>query len=347
VALNREPSHFVQGAIRRLNDRIPLGLRTYLFPIVLTVVLGALLLAFVPNFFNIRNLENVTRQASSVGIVAVGMTFVIMTAGIDLSVGAILAVTSVLFATLLEGSVPVPLAVVISIGVGMVIGLANAFGVTFLRIQPFIMTLATAAIVGGLALRATNGTQIRLTLLNNQILDFFGSGSFLGMPGPVVIFLVCAVVGWAGLRYTTFGRYIYAVGGSQEAARLSGVRIRAVLFGAYAICGAGAAIAGLMYTSRLAVGDPTAGSTIALDAIAAVVIGGTSLAGGSGSMLGTVFGALLLATIANVLALLGVSSFDQQVVKGVVIIVAVLFASLATRPVVRPEPRRAEQPEVE
>ncbi|WP_454109387.1 ABC transporter permease [Leifsonia shinshuensis] len=290
------------------------------FVVVLLVVLAVL----VPDFYSPMNIANVARQSAAVGVVAVGMTFVIITAGIDLSVGAVLAAISVLSGTLLAAKVPALWVILLSLLLGALLGGVNALLVSNMRIQPFVATLATSAVIGGLALQSTNGTQVQLDLVGDGLLGFLGSGSVLGVPGPVIVFLVTALIGGAVLRYTTFGRYVYAVGGSQEAARLSGIRVRPVLYGVYAIAGVTAAIAGLMYTARLNVGDPTSGGLIALDAIAAVVIGGTSLFGGSGRILGTVLGALLLAVLANVLDLLGVSPFMQQTMKGVVIVIAVV-----------------------
>lgn len=298
-------------------------------PIVIGLAVVVLVAAiYVPSFFTGQNLANVARQASATGVVAIGMTFVIITAGIDLSVGAMLAASSVLAAVLLQDQQSALLTVVLTLIGGAILGSLNAFTVANLKLQPFVATLASSAVIGGLALQATDGTQIQLILDPGGLLDFLGSGSVFGVPGPVIIFLGAALLGGAVLRFTTFGRYVYAIGGSQEAARLSGIKTKPVLYGVYAIAGVAAAIAGLMYTARLNVGDPTAGSLIALDSIAAVVIGGTSLFGGSGRLSGTVFGALLLAALANVLDLMGVSPFLQQVVKGVVIILAVLATGL-------------------
>jgi ribose transport system permease protein len=307
------------------------ALRRYALPIGVLLIGAVVLAVFVPDFFNRQNLLNVGRSASLVGVVAIGMTFVILTAGIDLSVGAILGLVSVLVALMLQHDTSVVLVILAAIAAGGAVGMVNAIGVTRLKVQPFIMTLATGAIFGGLALRISDGTEVRIDLFTGGVFEFLGSGEVLGLPGPLVIFLITAVIGWLVLRYLPFGRYVYAVGSGQEAARLSGVRVWPVLFGAYAIAGMCAAIAALMFTARLNVGDPSAGDLTTLDAIAAVVIGGTSLMGGQGGIVGTVLGAFLLAALANVLNLVGVSPFDQQIVKGVVIIVAVLWASFGLK----------------
>jgi ribose transport system permease protein len=213
---------------------------------------------------------------------------------------------------------------------GAVVGLVNGLGVALLKIQPFIMTLATMVLIRGLTLRVTDGGPKAFTN-ESGFLDFFGSGELGPIPGPLVIWALIAVAGILVLRYFAFGRFLYAIGGSIEAARLSGVRTSRTLIGAYSISGACAGIAGVMTASRLSVGDPIAGNLVELDAIAAVVIGGTSLMGGVGGAVGTVAGALLLAILSNVLNLVGVSPFDQMIVKGLVIIAAVLLAARATK----------------
>jgi ribose transport system permease protein len=317
----------------------------YAIPVVVVGVLAIVIAIYVPEFFGVQNLLNVGRQASVVGVVAVGMTFVILTAGIDLSVGAILGLTSVLMAILLRDDVAPLIVILACLGAGMAAGIVNAFGITRLKLQPFIMTLATGAVFTGLALRISDGTQQQIPLFNGGVFSFLGIGKFLGLPGPLVVFIVVAVIGWIVLRYLPFGRYIYAVGSSQEAARLSGIRVWPVLFGAYAIAGLCSAMGAIMATSRLNVGDPNAGTLTTLDAIAAVVIGGTSLMGGSGGMLGSVLGAFLLAALANVLNLIGVSPFDQQMVKGLVIILAVLWASFGLQRTARIGRRKSTRTE--
>ncbi len=295
-----------------------------------TTILFLLLIVFtaiwVPEFFNLQNIINVARQASITGVVAVGMTFVILTGGIDLSVGSILAVVGVSFAMMIQRGVPVGAALLAVLGIGVVMGLINGIGTTFLGIQPFIMTLAMMAVGAGLALLLSGGTPQSFTI-ESGLLDLLGNGSLLGVPGPVWLFLILAVLAGIVLKYLPFGRFVYGIGGSLEAARLSGVRTTRVLLLVYVISGFCAAVAGIITTSRLFVGHPTAGGFIMLDSIAAVVIGGTSLMGGRGSVAGTVFGVCLLAMVANLLNLLGVSPFNQQIAKGLIIIIAVLFTT--------------------
>jgi ribose transport system permease protein len=298
----------------------------------LAMLSGVLVVTAVlsPTFFQVQNMINVTRQASIVGVVAVGMTFVILTAGIDLSVGSTLALVAVATAMLFDSGLSVPVVILLALLLGVGVGLVNGIGVTLLKIQPFVMTLAMLGIARGATFQLSGGSPKNFTA-NSKLLDFFGSGEVFGIPGPLVIFLFAAVVGLLVLRYLPFGRYVYAIGGSPEAARLSGVKVNRVTLAVYAISGMCAAIGGIMTASRLSVGDPIAGNLVELDAIAAVVIGGTSLAGGLGGIVGTVAGALLLAMLANVLNLIGVSPFYQLIVKGVAIIGAVVLTSLANR----------------
>ena len=303
---------------------------------VILVLLAVMLVAttvLAPVFFSPQNLINVARQASITGVVAVGMTFVILTAGIDLSVGAILALTGVVMSLLIKADVSVYLALPTALLVGMVCGMVNGFGSTFLGIQPFIMTLATMAVCSGIGLLISNGTPIQIAkeASDNTLLSFLGNGNIGGVPGPVIVFAIVAAVATFTLRYVPFGRFVYGIGGGVEAARLSGVPTARILILVYAISGLCAAMAGAITTSRLFVGHPTAGSFIMLDSIAAVVIGGTSLMGGRGSVIGTVAGVFLLAMVANLLNLLGVSPFNQQIAKGAIIILAVLFTAQGLR----------------
>ena len=310
----------------KLDQLVPPALRDYKVTIVLFIVLFVITAVFAPVFFNVQNIVNVSRQASITGVVAIGMTFVILTGGIDLSVGAILAVVGVCFGMMMKQSVPIPVAIAIAMLIGVIMGLVNGIGVTFFGVQSFIMTLATMAIGNGVALLLSNGTPISF-MVDSKIIDVIGNGSVAGIPGPVIIFVASAIISTMVLRYLTFGRFVYGIGGSLEAARLSGVKTTRILLIVYAISGLCASVAGLMTTARLFVGHPTAGAFIMLDSIAAVVIGGTSLMGGRGSIVGTVAGVALLAMVANLLNLLGVSPFHQQIAKGLIIIIAVLFTA--------------------
>ncbi|WP_458319097.1 ABC transporter permease [Mycolicibacterium brisbanense] len=312
------------------SDALVRSIRSNWIVIALAVVFIVVLVVTLPAFFQSNNLLNVGRQSAIVGVIAIGMTFVILTGGIDLSVGSILALSGVTMAMLVNAGWMIGSAVAAALTAGLVVGVVNGIGVAVLKIQPFIMTLATMVAITGLSLRVTDGGPQQF---NNSDFTFqlMGSGGVFGIPGPLIIFVAVAITGIFVLRNLTFGRFLYAIGGSIEAARLSGVRTTRTLVVAYSISGLTAALAGVMTASRIGTGDPTAGSLANLDAITAVVIGGTSLMGGVGGAGGTVFGAVLLAVLSNVMNLVGISPFDQQIVKGAVIVAAVLLAVKATR----------------
>lgn len=306
------------------------NIRSNWITVTIAVALIAAVALFVPSFFQADNLLNVGRQSAIIGVMAIGMTFVILTGGIDLSVGSILALSGVTMAMLINEGWLIGAAMLAALAVGLAAGIVNGVGVAVLNIQPFIMTLATMVAVAGIALRVTDGGPQQFDN-SADAFRIIGSGSVFGIPGPFVVFVIVSILGIVALRYLSFGRFLYAIGGSKEAARLSGVRTSRALISAYAISGSTAGLAGIMTASRIGTGAPTAGSLANLDAITAVVIGGTSLMGGTGGAVGTVFGALLLAVLSNVMNLIGISPFDQQIVKGVVIVIAVLLAAAATR----------------
>jgi ribose transport system permease protein len=292
----------------------------------LFIIMAIAISYLAPEFWSLNNISTVLRQASIVGIVAVGMTFVILSGGIDLSVGAVLAVCGVVFAYFMRDGYPIWAAIVLTAIIGAASGVVNGVGVTFFRIQPFIMTLATMAIGGGIALIIC--TPI-IYNTKSAFLEMIGNGFIPGtrIPGPTIIFLLGALISGIILRYFPFGRFVFGVGGSRETARLSGVRTTRILLIVYGIAGLCAAIGGVIQSSQLMTGDPNAGRFIMLDSIAAVVIGGTSLAGGRGSIAGTVAGVLLLSMVSNLLNLTGVSPFYQDIVKGLIIIVAIIATS--------------------
>ena len=277
-----------------------------------------------PFFLKPANLLNVLRQVAMYGILGIGMTFVILTKGIDLSVGSTVALTGVLGAIMLERGVPIPLVILACLAIGIAVGAVNGFGVSYWRIPAFIMTLGTMVMVRGFALMFADGGTVNPGKLGENFF-FLGGGYLLGIPTPIYIFALVCIISAVVLGLTPFGRAIYAVGSNEEAARLSGINVPRVIFGVYAICGLLAALSGLIFLSRLSVGDPNSGLGLELEAITIAVIGGTSLFGGEGTVLGTIGGAMVLAIIANVLNLAGVSPFSQQVVKGAIIILAVLL----------------------
>jgi len=324
------PAPVAPGPPGRAQSAFVSTLRENGFGIVLLIVGIVVLWLTVPNFLTTNNILTILQQVSIVGVVAIGMVFVVLTAGIDLSVGSALALTGVLFAQFVNDGVTPWLSVVIAIGVGGVFGLVNGLGIVALRIQPFVMTLATLAIGAGVALSISNGSEI-LTKRSDGFVNFLGNGGIGSFPGEFIVFAAVVAVGWVVARYTTFGRHVYAVGANAETARLSGIRVQRVLLAVYVIVGACAGLAGVMTSAQLGAGEPTAGSLTNLQAIAAVVIGGVSLFGGRGGVIGGLIGAFVLAIIANVLVLLGVSPYSSQTIQGIVIIAAVLIGSREAR----------------
>jgi len=290
-----------------------------LVALLLLILIGALLSPF---FLTPANVANVARQASIIGILGVGMTFVILTAGIDLSVGSMLGLAAIVFATTLSAGVAWPLAIVIALLAGSGTGAINGLGVTKGRLQPFVMTLGMLVIARGVTMTVSNGKPIPLGEAAASV-AWIGTGEVFGIPVPVLLFALIATVAWFTLKYTPFGRQVYAVGDNLEAARLSGISTNRTIFSVYVISGLCAAIAALIVVSRLTAGEPSQGTGFELDAIAIVVIGGTSLFGGEGGVGGTVIGAAIVAAMNNLLNLLGVSPFSQQIVKGLIILGAV------------------------
>ena len=272
-------------------------------------------------FLQVQNLLNVLRQISIVGVLGLGMTFVILTAGIDLSVGAILTVVVVYGADAVQTH-GVVTGIAVALGMGALLGLVNGLGITLGKVQPFIMTLGMLAMAKGIALLYTQGTPIAIT---NQTFLSLGNGRVLGIPNPVIVFLALLLVTWFVLRHTVFGRSVYAVGANEEAARLSGISVGRVKTTVYVISGLMAGVAGLLYASQLGVGSPVAGDGYELAAIAAVVVGGTSLFGGAGGVGGTFIGAALLGVLSNFLNLTGVSPYAQNLFRGALIVAAVLL----------------------
>lgn len=276
------------------------------------------------SFLTSSNLLTVMRQVSINALIAFGMTFVILTAGIDLSVGSILALAGVICAALITGGASGEIALVLTLLAGAVMGCINGLIITKGKAAPFIATLATMTIFRGLTLAYTEGRPI--SGLKSDVFELLGNGYiFRLIPIPVVVMFVVFGIAWFILRRMAFGRHVYAIGGNEEASRISGVRVDRVKTLVYGISGTLAAFAGIILTSRLNSASPTAGIGYELDAIAAVVLGGTSLSGGRGWVIGTLVGALLIGVLNNGLNLLGVSSAYQLVVKGVVILFAVLI----------------------
>lgn len=278
-----------------------------------------------PKFLTMYNILNIFRQVSINGLIAFGMTFVILTGGIDLSVGATLGLSGVILGLVISAGIPDFMAILIALIFGCVLGAINGVLVSKVNLQPFIATLATMTMYRGLTMIVSEGIPFMGLTKTAPILDYFSQGTFLKVPFPMIVFLLLLAILLVVLQKTVFGRGVYAVGGNEEAARLSSMPIVKIKTLVYIISGFMSALAGIILTSRLSSSQPTAGMGFELDAIAAVVIGGTSLSGGKGRIFGTFLGVLIIGVLNNGLNIIGVSAFYQQFIKGLVILFAVIL----------------------
>jgi ribose transport system permease protein len=282
-----------------------------------------------PYFFTTENLLNISLQASITAIIAAGMTFVILTAGIDLSVGSLVAFAGILATSVIKINLPVYLSLTLGILAGLLFGVFSGYiagiFVTRFKITPFIVTLALMTIWRGASFVYTEGRPVWEL---PDVFAYLGGGRIIGVPVPTIIMIVVFIGSHVVLTKTRFGRYVYAVGGNAEAARLAGIKTNRILISVYIISGVLSALAGILLASRINSGQPNAGLMYELDVIAAVVVGGTSLFGGRGTIIGTFLGAMLIAVLRNGLNLLNVGSYLQQVIVGVVILLAVLLDQL-------------------
>lgn len=287
------------------------------------ILICVILSVSTSNFLTLQNLIIVLRQISLNGILAVAVTFVIIAGGIDLSLGSVVALSGVAAASFAHpDTYPVILPVIIGILTGLVIGLFNGLVITKAKVAPFIVTLGMMTIARGLALVVSNGRPVSNL---SKPFNFIGGGDLFHIPVPILIFAIVVILSAIILNNTKKGRYIYAVGGNENAARASGINVGSVKLFTYIICSGLAGLAGVVLASRINTGQPNAGIAYELDAIAAVVIGGTSLSGGIGTITGTVIGALIIGVINNGLDLMNISSYYQQIIKGIIIIGAVLI----------------------
>ncbi|MGL4392795.1 MAG: ribose ABC transporter permease [Fusobacteriaceae bacterium] len=278
-----------------------------------------------PRFLTTTNIMNVLRQTSVNSVIAIGMTLVILTGGIDLSVGSILAFCGAIAAATINFGVSTPLALVITLVVGLVLGLINGFFIAVTKLQSFIVTLVMMTLLRGLTLVFTDGKPISVNMAEGSFFESVGGGYIFGIPIPIYIMILLFFIIWYILINTRFGRYIYAIGGNEEATKLSGISTTKIKIWVYGLSGFFASLAAVITTSRLGSAQPTAGQGYELDAIAAVVLGGTSLSGGYGKITGTALGAVIIGILANALNLLDVSSYYQMMVKAAVILAAVLI----------------------
>ena len=308
-----------------MNPKVKANLSKY--QSIIGLVLFSIIISFLSDrFMTGSNIFNILRQTSINAVIAVGMTFVILTGGIDLSVGSTFAFSGAIAAYLVgSGSNPF-VALIAALLVGSAIGMTTGFIISKGRLQPFIVTLAMMTIFRGATLVFTDGKPISAGYEPNaEIFAAIGNGYTAGIPNPILIMAVVLGLGYFVLKHTTIGRYVFAVGGNEEATKLSGVNVHRVKLFVYGISGMLAALAGVIITARLSSAQPTAGTGYELDAIAAVVLGGTSLAGGVGSVFGTIVGALIIGILNNALNLLNVSPYYQLLAKGLVILIAVLL----------------------
>ena len=293
-------------------------------PFVL-LVLVVFMLIKAPNFGTVSNLFNVARSISISAILAAGMTFVIITTGIDLSVGSTIAVSGCIAVLAAQQGLNPLLAILLGMVIGALIGLINGFLIAYCNLAAFIVTLGTMTFMRGLAYTITGGLPIVDNGLNFRAL---GNGYLFHVPIPFIVMIIVYVVMWIVLDKTKYGSHVYAVGGHAEAARLAGINVKGVLLSVYVIAGLCAGLAGCIFAARVVSAQPTAGDGYEMDAIAAAVLGGTSLMGGKGKIPGTLIGAIIFGVLTTGLVLMNVPFFTQQLVKGIVIIIAVLIDGL-------------------
>jgi ribose transport system permease protein len=297
------------------------------------ILLVAFFSLLSPPFRSLNNLVTIALQTSIISYIGIGVTFAIITGGIDLGIGSVIALSSVVTGMAMAAGYPSPLAILFGLIVGVICGLFSGFVITKMKLPPFIATLGTMMIARGIALYVTNAAPITVT---EPFFDMLG-GTFLipglpmPIPFPVIIMIIVAAIFGFVLRKTRLGRYAYAIGSNEEAARLSGLNIVRTKFMLYAISGFLAALAGIVLASRLSTAQATAGNGYEMDAIASAVIGGTSLMGGTGTIMGTMIGAFIIGVLRNGLNMMGVSSFIQQITIGGVIILAVYIDQLRNK----------------
>lgn len=291
----------------------------HLIFLIMVVVLSVM----APAFLRPQNLINVVRQISIIGIIAIGMTFIIISGGIDLSAGAIVALVSVTAAIFgQQGKHPLILTLLIACSIGILCGFINGVLVAKTKIAPFIATLGVMSVARGVALLISNGEPISNL---SKGFEYLGGGYFLGLPVPILIFTIIIIISIALLNHMKFGKYIYGIGGNEKAASICGINVDKYKILIYTLEGLLCAIAGLILTARISAGSGTAGVGYEMDAITAVVIGGTSMSGGIGTIGGTIIGVLIIGVLNNGLDLLHVSPYFQQILKGVIIVVAVIL----------------------
>jgi len=306
--------------IKKISRRILNAARYYTVPLGALIFFCVIMTIASPNFLKIDNLLNILRQVSINGMLALAMTFVILTGGIDLSVGALLAFTGTLAAGIIsKNNFPVPLAIIIALSAGTLVGAINGIIISTSKIAPFIVTLATMNVIRGLAYIYTGGLPIRVVMPSFNVI---GQGYIGPIPNPVLYFLILYIILDFMLKRTSFGRHVYSIGDSPDASWFAGINVNRTKFFVYTLTGFITAIAGIVLSSRMYSGQPTAGQGYELDAVAACVLGGASMSGGTGRLTGTLYGALVIGVLNNGLNILNINSFWQLIAKGLVILLA-------------------------
>ncbi|RVD55081.1 ABC transporter permease, partial [Mesorhizobium sp. M7A.F.Ca.ET.027.03.2.1] len=293
--------------------------------LALLVLLWILLSVATTSFASANNMANLLRQGSMIAIMAVGQTFVIITGGIDLSVGAVVGFATVVVAMMINAGFPIWLAILVTLLVGVAIGMFHGFGIVKMGLPPFIITLATLTSLRGIGLLMTNGNSINI---NSDTFTAFSRNSFIGIPNLFWMVILVGIPAYIFLHHSRWGRYLFSVGSNAEASRLSGVNVQRTIYMAYTLSGLCAAFVGVLLAARIGIGNPTQAEGWELQAIASSVIGGTSLFGAVGSVHGPLLGAFILATINNGANLLNVNSFWQRIITGALIIIIVYFDGL-------------------
>ncbi|MFC3325540.1 ABC transporter permease [Mesorhizobium cantuariense] len=296
--------------------------------LALLVLLWIVLSVATPSFASGNNMANLLRQGSMIAIMAVGQTFVIITGGIDLSVGAVVGFATVVVAMMINAGFPIWLAILVTLLVGVAIGMFHGFGIVKMGLPPFIITLATLTSLRGIGLLMTNGNSINI---NSDTFTAFSRNSFIGIPNLFWMVILVGIPAYIFLHHSRWGRYLFSVGSNAEASRLSGVNVQRTIYMAYTLSGLCAAFVGVLLAARIGIGNPTQAEGWELQAIASSVIGGTSLFGAVGSVHGPLLGAFILATINNGANLLNVNSFWQRIITGALIIIIVYFDGLRRR----------------
>ncbi|KQU79107.1 ABC transporter [Mesorhizobium sp. Root695] len=296
--------------------------------LALLVLLWIVLSLATTSFASGNNIANLLRQGSMIAIMAVGQTFVIITGGIDLSVGAVVGFATVVVAMMINAGFPIWLAILVTLLVGVAIGMFHGFGIVKMGLPPFIITLATLTSLRGIGLLITNGNSINI---NSDTFTAFSRNSFIGIPNLFWMVILVGIPAYVFLHHSRWGRYLFSVGSNAEASRLSGVNVQRTIYMAYTLSGLCAAFVGVLLAARIGIGNPTQAEGWELQAIASSVIGGTSLFGAVGSVHGPLLGAFILATINNGANLLNVNSFWQRIITGALIIIIVYFDGLRRR----------------